>query len=249
MDLSSLRLAAAFACAAFLPVLAQDLPKAETLMDKYIEVTGGKAAHEKVKNYVMSGTFDMAAQGVSAKMTIWRAEGKSLAQIDIQGMGVIEEGYDGTVAWSKNPMQGARLKEGGEKEMAAYGAEVNPDLNWRNLYSSVQTGAAEDVKGAACYRVDLTTKSGQKMERWFDQKSGLLVKTRMTMSSPQGEIPIEAFVSEYKVVEGVNTPHKIVQSVMGNDMTLAFSSIQVNQSIDPAKFALPEDVKALAAKK
>lgn len=249
MNLSSVRLAAAVVCAALVPAFAQDLPKAESLMDKYIEVTGGKAAHEKVKSYIMAGTFEMAAQGLSAKMTIWRADGKSLAQIDIPNMGVIEEGYDGTVAWSKNPMQGPRIKEGAEKDMAVFGAEVNPDLNWRNLYTSVKTAGAEEVKGAACYRVELTTKQGQKMERWFDQKSGLLVKTRMTMSSPQGEIPLEILLSDYRPVEGVSTPHKALQSVMGQEMTLAFDSIKVNQPIDAAKFALPDDIKALAAKK
>lgn len=201
-----------------------------------------------VRQFAAVVVFDLPAQGISAKMTMWRAEGKSLAQIEIPNMGVIEEGYDGAVAWSKNPMQGARVKDGNEKEMAAYGAETNPDLNWRSLYSSATVKGTEDVKGAPAYHLELTTKGGQKMERWYDQKSGLLVKTRMVMSSPQGEIPLESFIGDYRVVEGVNTPHKIIQSVMGQEMTLAFQTIQVNQPVDAAKFALPEDVKALVKK-
>jgi hypothetical protein len=249
MNLSSVRLAAAVLCAAIIPALAQDLPKGDVLMDKYIEVTGGKDAYQKIKSYVMNGTFEMAAQGLSAKMTIWRADGKSLAQIDIPNMGLIEEGYDGSVAWAKNPMQGSRIKEGAEKEMASFSSHINPELMWRDLFTDVTTSGSEDIKGTACYRVDMTTKGGMKMQRWFDQKTGLLVKTKMTMSTPQGEVPVEAFVSDYKVVEGVNTPHKIVQSVMGQEMTLAFASMQVNAPIDAAKFALPDDIKALTAKK
>lgn len=248
MTLRSIRVAAAVVCAAFVPAFAQDLPKAETLMDKYIEATGGKAAHEKIKNYVMTGNFEMASQGLSAKMTIWRMEGKSYAQIEIPNLGLLEEGYDGSVAWSKNPMQGARIKEGAEKEVAAFGASLNPDLRWRELFSDASTVGAESVNGVACYKVSLTTKGGLKMDRWFDQKTGLIVKTQMTLSTPQGEMPMEGFLSEYKPVDGVQTPHKLIQVVMGQEMAMTFQSIKANQEIDPAKFALPDDIKALVKK-
>ena len=38
------------------------LPKAETILDRYIEVTGGKAAYEKRKNEIETGSTTRATQ-------------------------------------------------------------------------------------------------------------------------------------------------------------------------------------------
>ena len=50
---------------AFAGVLAAaDLPKGETLLDKYIEVTGGKAAYAKIHSEMMTGTMEFPAMGL-----------------------------------------------------------------------------------------------------------------------------------------------------------------------------------------
>ena len=40
------------------------LPKAETLIDHYVEVTGGRAAYEKRTSETATGTVEFAAQGL-----------------------------------------------------------------------------------------------------------------------------------------------------------------------------------------
>ncbi len=98
---------------------ADELPKAETILDKSIEATGGKAAFEKLHNTVIAGSMELAAMGIKGTMSITKAEpDKILTEIEIAGIGSIKEGYDGKVAWEINPMQGARIKDGDEKAAA-----------------------------------------------------------------------------------------------------------------------------------
>src|SRR5438876_6585225 len=52
--------------------LAQDLPKADDIMEKYITATGGKEARLKIKNRVSKGTVELA--GIKGKITIYQAE-------------------------------------------------------------------------------------------------------------------------------------------------------------------------------
>ena len=64
------------------------LPKAETILDKYVEVTGGKAAYGKLTNRVTQATFEMVGQGLKFSMTIYGARpDKMYAVMDGQRSG------------------------------------------------------------------------------------------------------------------------------------------------------------------
>ena len=126
---------------------ADDLPKAETLLDKYIEATGGKAAYEKNRNQMVTGTMEFASMGMKGTITAYRAApDKSYAEINLGGVGKIQEGSNGTVAWSLSAMQGPHVKEGEEKISALQLARYDAEMNWRDVYKSVLQGHA-DAKG------------------------------------------------------------------------------------------------------
>ena len=57
---------------------AEKLPKAEALLDKYVEVTGGKAAYDKLNNRVSKLTFEIAAQGLKFAVTSYGARPNKL---------------------------------------------------------------------------------------------------------------------------------------------------------------------------
>src|SRR5262249_32605519 len=101
---------------AFAAMADDALPKAETILDHYIEVTGGKAAYSKRKTEVATGTVEMPAQGLKGTMTRYSADpDKSYSIIELDGIGKIEQGaFNGTI-WEKNAMLGPRIKSGEEK--------------------------------------------------------------------------------------------------------------------------------------
>src|ERR1035441_8492412 len=100
-------------------LVAADLPKAETILDKYIEVTGGKAAYQKLHSQMESGSFELPAMGVKGVMTSYRAEPDlAYTEIVLEGIGKMQVGSDGKVAWTNNPMQGPHIQEGAERAQA-----------------------------------------------------------------------------------------------------------------------------------
>jgi hypothetical protein len=46
---------------------ADDLPKAETILDKYVEATGGKAAYEKHHTEIAKGTLRNGGHGLQGR--------------------------------------------------------------------------------------------------------------------------------------------------------------------------------------
>ena len=109
----ALAAAVLFATGAARLAAADDLPKAETILDKFIDATGGKAAYQKIHNEMTTGAMTIAANGISGTLTVYHAEpDKSYTEINIEGVGKLMEGTDGKVAWSLSAIQGPHVKEG-----------------------------------------------------------------------------------------------------------------------------------------
>jgi hypothetical protein len=229
---------------------ADDLPKAETLLDKYIEATGGKAVYEKNRNQMMTGTMDFSGMGMKGTMTAYRAApDKSYAEINLGGVGKIQEGSNGTVAWSLSAMQGPHVKEGDEKVSALQLARYDAEVHWRDTYKSVQTVGVETVDGKECYKVALTPKEGSPSTRFYDKQSGLVIKLVMTLKSPMGEVSVESLPADYRKEGDFLVPHKVTQKTMGQEFTMTIDSVKYNVDIPTDRFDLPPEIQALVNKK
>jgi hypothetical protein len=71
----------------------------------------------------------------------------------------------------------------------------------------------------------------------------------MIMKNEMGEIPAEISVSDYRTVDGVLVPFQVRQKVLGQEFTITVESLKTNVEIPKDRFALPDDVKALAQPK
>jgi hypothetical protein len=226
------------------------LPKAETILDRYIEVTGGKAAYEKRKSEVAKGTLEMTAQGVKAAVTRYSAApDKSYSLLEIEGAGKIESGAGDGIAWDNSAMMGPHLKTGEEKTQALREAMFNAQLNWRKVYSKVETTSVETIDGEECYKVVLTPETGKPETQYFQKKSGLAVKMTMTLVNQMGEVPAEVLISDYKDFGGVLIPTKQVNKAAGQEFTTTIQSVSINEEIPPDRFQPPPEIKALLEKK
>jgi zinc protease len=228
---------------------ADDLPKAETILDKYVAATGGKAAYEKHHNQVAKGSFEMAAMGLKASMVSYHAEpDKSYTETDLGGMGKIREGSDGNVFWQTSAMMGPHIKEGPEKVQAELGARFNSELHWKDLYKEAKTTGTEKVDGKDCYDVVLTPNEGAPITQCYDKDSGLMVKQTMTVQSPMGEQTVNSFYTDYRKEGDVLLAHKLKSSVAGQEVTITFDSVTFDTTIPPETFAVPDEIKALVKK-
>ncbi len=248
-----LQTTATFTFLAVLPVLRlaadEAVPKAETILDQYIEATGGKAAYEKIHSEISGGSFELPGKGIRGSLNGYKiAPNKSYMAVNIPGVGMIEDGSNGEIAWNRSALQGPRLKEGDEKATALREATFNTPLHWRKLYKRVETAGVENVGDQVCYKVVLTPNEGKPETQYYDQKSHLLVKVSMTLATPMGEIPVENKLSDYRKDGGILTPHRLEQSAMGQDILITIDNVKWNEEIPKSRFDVPADVQALLPK-
>lgn len=228
---------------------ARGLPSAESILDRYVEVTGGKAAYQKHSSEIMMGTIAFPEQGLSGRLTRYAmAPEQEYSVVELGPIGKIESGVVNGVAWEKSAILGPRIKSGDEKDQALREAAFNAAVEWRKLFPKAVTTGKDTINGEECYKVTLTPATGKPENQFYSVKTGLLLKTTATAISPMGEVAVEVDVSDYKNFGGVLFPTKSKQKAGGQELDIAVASVSLDEPIPPQYFELPADVKAVVEK-
>jgi hypothetical protein len=217
-----------------------DLPKAETVLDQYIEATGGKAAYEKIKNRTSSGTIEIAGANIKGTINVTEAApNRILVVTELGPIGKTTQGTDGKSAWTLSTFVGDRLLEGEEKDAVLLSAEFHKEVHWKEVYKKAECTGIEDVDGKPAYKVVLTPKTGKPIAQFFDKTSHLQVKEVMTQKSPMGEIDLETYYSDYKKVDGILMPFTLTQKVAGQQIEIKLTEIKQNVDLPADTFKRP----------
>lgn len=226
-----------------------ELRPAEEILDGYIEATGGRAAYEAQKSRHTRATISVPKMNLEGTMEAWeKAPDKSLAIMDIQGIGKTEIGVNGDLAWEKSAMTGARILEGQELVERLRDADFYGDINWREHYPSVETVGTEEVDGERAWVVEMTPETGEPMRRWFRVEDGLLVKMEQTADTQMGKIKVTGTFDDYRRAGDVLMPHLATESAMGAEQRIVIDEVDVNVDIPDSRFDPPEDVGKLLDK-
>jgi len=234
------------------PVAAQApaaLPPAKDLIAKFVAATNGTAVMAKHQSVRSKGRFELPAAGMSGDLEISQARpNKTMMRITVSAIGQIEQGYDGTTAWSITPMQGPRVLTGREldaiREESSFGMSSRQGPN----VTSAETVEKTEMNGEPCYKVKMVWKSGRETFDCYSVASGLLIASMGKQESPMGTIDVTNLISDYKDFGGQKIATRLTQQVMGNEQVLIINSVDYDAA-DPAVFEMPAPIKALVEKK
>ena len=221
------------------------LPSARKIIDDYIEAVGGRKLIKKQQSAEATGTFSIPAAGLSGALKIYtHAPNMNLLQIEIPGLGQIQEGFNGSVAWALDPTQGPMLKQGKAAEQAAFGADVYAALHEDDRYKSMETVEQVEFAGRGCYKVHLLTAGGDEVFEYYDVETKFMIGTEMTAATPMGDVKVISVMEDYKVFDGLSTPTKLTQKMAGMEQVISITEVIPN-AVDKAVFELPTAIKAL----
>jgi hypothetical protein len=238
------------ACLCFQPALyaAEETPQAA--IEKAIKATGGakNLAKLKVTRSKFKGTVEV--QGMTVNVT-----GESLVQlpgqmklnmnIDIQGQSFaityVINGEKGWLEVAGNTMelQGADLAE--EKEgLYAEQARMLVPLLKDKTYRLAPLGEVK-VKDRDTVGVKVSSAGHKDINLYFDKKTGLLAKDeRRTLDDNKQEVTEEVFYSEYREVEGIKVPGKLLFNRDGNKfLDIEMTEYAFPERIEASEFARP----------
>lgn len=224
------------------------LPAAETIIEKALEASGGSKAYEAIHNRHVSGTLEIPMAGIKGSMNTYEAAPNNLAVVtEIAGVGTMRQGTNGVDAWEVS-MMGPQLKTGEEKQIMLFRSEFNADLRWKERYTSAETTGTDEVDGRPCYVVVMTPKVGRPEKRCYDTETYDMVRTEVTEVSAMGEIPAVALPSDFREVDGIRIPFKLVNKAMGQEFTVTIEEVEHNVDLPEGVFDPPPEIQELIAK-
>ncbi len=230
------------------PVQTGDLPKAEALLAKSIEASGGEKALRAIKGRTAKGTLEMAAAGITGSLEVMAAAPNRMrVKIDLGEAGKQERGTDGKVAWEVSSATGPRLIEGGELAQFMREADMYAALDWKRYYTKVETVGAGKVGERDVWQVDATPKDGPKESWFFDQQNGLMLKMATTAVTQMGDIEVESLLEDYRAVGDTKTPYTIRQRIMGMEQVMKMTEIQNTDAAPDSAFEPPAEIRELKA--
>lgn len=222
-----------------------DLPSAESILDRYVEVTGGVDAYESLTSTVAQGTMEISAAGITGQLEVYIKPGQYFMHVELPGVGTIDSGVTDGIAWENSALTGPRILTGAEAQMSIMGADPAAQAHWRDIFSQVETTGIEDVNGEPSYVVDLVMESGFEISNSYSIDSGLLLKQAMTISAQGIQIQLAQYMHDYSETGGVLSPGRVVIDQGVANVVLTFTSGEANVDIPDERFAIPEAVQAI----
>lgn len=215
----------------------------DDIITKYVNAIGGEDRINNIKTLRLSVN---AEYGIQIKGTVYQKM-PNLIRIDVvfQGVNMTQKAYDGTTAWSKNPMAGG---DKAQKSDAEETLEASEDVFPSPLYKYQEhkykpTLEGQDViEGVACYKIKVTSPSGADSYYFIDSENYVPIMIRSFLRSGEGKgKAIETYLSDYQEVEGVMLPFTSAQKIDGQDAgSFTITKAEVNAAdFDEKIFAFP----------
>lgn len=213
------------------------------ILARYVKAVDPQGKLATIEGFRSTATMEM--QGMTMSMTsVQRRPDHVVITMSMPGLGEMKQGYDGTTAWAMDPMQGPRLLPEAEAKLLRDGADFKVMARDRSTYETAEAAGETQVDGEAADCVKITWKSARVTTECFSRQTGLLLETRATAQTPQGDMETVMRMYDYKSVDGILMPHRLVNQAMGMSQTITMSETATGKM--PAEaFELPAEIKAL----
>jgi predicted Zn-dependent peptidase len=215
----------------------------EQLIEKYILANTGttsmKAAN-KVINKVKSvkQVMEMSAQQIPAPLTMttyFVAPNKEAMKIEMQGMMIQKEYFDGTAGASSNMQSGKKDLTAEEIASKQKSAGLFPELNYATSGLNVELVGIEEVNGIDAYLIKIIDGDKQSFD-YFDTKTFMKIKSVSIQKEGDQVIEASRSFSDFKIVNGLQFPHKMTLMMGELGLEGKVITIEINGKVDETTF-------------
>jgi outer membrane lipoprotein-sorting protein len=233
-------LALALAVAVARPAAQTPAPTIDQILDKFLTALGGRAAVEKVTSFTAKGTIEIVDAGLTGTYEQYqKAPNKSAIVINLDGMGIQRDAFDGTMAWAEDPQNGIREKSGQELIDSKRSAIFPREVKLKTIYPTMTIKGHETVGGKDTYLVEATPADGAPVRFYFDVESGLLVRQIAMRITAMGLVQVDTTYDDFRAVDGVKRAFMIRQVTPLYTAVVRLNEIKHNMPVDDATFKKP----------
>jgi len=245
------------------------LPTPESILDKFIEASGGAQRLAGVTSFVGKGTsvgfggfggggaVEIVAQAPDKRATIILFKEET-------GRGDQIRTYDGRAGWVRTPLTvlGEYQLRGSDLDGARFDAQLSFPGQIKQILTNLKTGPPTSIAdlpapssqssleqgepSAQTHSVNVVQGTGSRgllVTLYFDRQSGLLLRELRYGKGPIGRTPTQIDYADYRDVNGIKLPFHITFAWLDGRDSIVLKEIKTNVPVDQAKFGKPAPLK------
>jgi hypothetical protein len=227
---------------------ADEKDEAKAVIDKALKAMGGEAKVAKLKAGTWKATLTASEGGNDVSVVsdgTWQGKDQYHINGEATFGGRTESAMfviNGDKGWGKHNDRVDEAKD--ELPLIKNGlyAMRAPQLlpEFKGKDSKLSHLGEVKVNDKPAVGVSVAHKDFKDISVFFDTESGLPVKTEIHLTDPRGkEITVEFFYSDYKEMEGIKHPTKLLIKFDNKEAKMEVSEIKAKDKVDDSEFAKP----------
>ena len=222
-------------------------PPPAQILDKYIAALGGAERLSRVTSFVATGKQNggyAKVQGGGTVQIFAKSPDQRTLRVtfpEAPERGEQTRAYDGKTGWINVPRSvlGEYQVTGAELDGQRFEAELAFPGQIKQVLTNLRTGFNQFIQDHECQVVQGTGPRGLLVTLYVDNDTGLLRRMIRWGKSPVGRIQTQVDYDDYRDVNGVKFPFKILLSWLDGRDGFDMTDVKVNVPIDPAVFGRP----------
>ena len=199
-----------------MPRVAVDSQEAIPTVEELLEQIRAGYGADKVAglgNVRMTGTVDFVHQGGRGKaMLLIAGLDRYLSALDLGSLGHVKTAYDGKRGWVDTAFSPFEKLSGPRLKQLRFNHPLWLLNDWQKTYDSAAIVRSGSVDGEKVFLLKLSGKELPSRILYVSAKSGLVLREKTAQIVPGlGQIPVTVNFSDYRTVNGVKLPFKIVE--------------------------------------
>lgn len=223
---------------------------ADEIIEKSIAAMGGRAAMEKIKTRVATGTLSLGtpAGDVTGTVEMYAAvpnKQRTVIKVDLTQLGAglvsVDQRFDGATGYVLDSLQGNRDITGSQLDGMKNNGFPHTFLNYKAAGMGVKLGAKEQVANRDMYPLTFEPATGHPFKQYVDAETFLPTRGIIRLEVPQlGELEQWIDTSDYRDVDGVKIAFKLVLTNSAQTVSMTLTKMEHNVALDEKMFMKPQ---------
>ena len=220
-----------------IPSLKEILARAEKSM-------GGSEAWKNTNTMMMKGVLQTEDGSAFVAIEIYKkAPDKSLLKMKLPQDMEMREVCDGKSAWMEDPRGGYHEFKGAELESRLKRSQFSEQSKMILLAATGKVLGAEKIGLHSVYVVEYSSQKNETTKLYFDEESGLVLRSEETAVKPDGTYTTKLDMDDYRNVDGMMVPFRMKRTEKGSVIKIKLTQVKNNFPIDDEMFVKPASAK------
>lgn len=217
---------------------AQPQVTVDQVLEKYLQAVGGAEAVQKITSRVAKGSLITGDRQTPIEVFSKAPNKRMSVSHQPNGRDSITA-FDGEVGWLGGTGQAARTMNAVETANARFDADLHFAAHVKQSLMQVRLIRPEKIGDRDMYVIIGRLQGQPPLRLYFDQQTGLLVRSVRYVETALGRLPTQIDYADYRDADGVKIPFRWSVARPSGRFTIQIEQVQQNVAVDDTKFSPP----------